>query len=55
MPYAISGKYHILKNSLTVEFGIPFKVKESDNLEEVNERLSSSIKDLILKSKGLLK
>lgn len=55
VPYAISGKYHILKNNLTVEFGTPFKVEENDNLEEANEKLSSSIKDLILKSKGLLK
>ena len=35
MPYAISGKYHILKNNLTVEFGTPFKVEENDNLEEM--------------------
>lgn len=55
VPYAISGKYHIFKNNLMVEFGESFKVNADDNLEEVNERLSSEIKDLILKSKGLLK
>lgn len=50
VPFAITGKYRLFNNKLTVRFGEGFVV--SDDLEEANKRLASEIEELINENTG---
>lgn len=39
VPYVIKGNYKFLNNHLTIKFLKPFKVKETDDLSKVNDKL----------------
>lgn len=48
VPFAITGKYRLFNNGLTIRFGEGFTV--SGDLDEANNLLKDKIKDLILES-----
>lgn len=50
VPFAITGKYRLFNNKLTVRFGKGFVA--SNDLEEANKRLASEIEELIAKNTG---
>lgn len=43
VPFVITGEYHMFKNTLTIEFLKPIKIK-SENLTEENEKLMNLIR-----------
>lgn len=47
LPCAVTGKYKFRNNNLTLEFGIPFKVDDINNLELYKNKLENSIIQLI--------
>ncbi len=49
VPCAVTGKYKILNNKLTIKFGEPFKVENINNLEEYRQKLENSIIELIIR------
>ncbi len=52
VPFSITGKYKIFKkNSITICFGKPYKIK-TDDLTEANEELMDKVKKLILKNRS---
>lgn len=50
VPFAITGKYRLFNNKLTVRFGKGFVA--SDDLERANKRLVSEIEELIAENTG---
>lgn len=50
VPFAITGKYRLFNNKLTVRFGEGFVA--SDDLERANKRLVSEIEELIAENTG---
>lgn len=48
VPFAITGKYTIFNNDLTIEYGKPFKVEDM-TYEEANNKLYNEVKTLIKK------
>lgn len=50
VPFAITGKYRLFNNKLTVRFGEGFVA--SDDLESANKRLVSEIEELIAENTG---
>ncbi len=48
VPCAVTGKYKFSNNNLTLKFGNPFKVNDSDNLEKYRQKLENEIIKLIL-------
>lgn len=50
VPFAITGKYRLFNNKLTVRFGKGFVA--SDDLERTNKRLVSEIEELIAENTG---
>ncbi len=50
VPLGISGKYSFRSKNLTARFGKPFKVKKSDDLEGVNQKLKNEVEKLIKES-----
>lgn len=48
VPCAVTGKYKILNNNLTIKFGTPFKVENITILEEYRQKLEKEIVKLIL-------
>ena len=50
VPFAITGKYRLFNNKLTVRFGEGFVA--SDDLERANKRLASEIEELITENTG---
>ena len=48
VPYAVTGKYKFSNNNLTLKFGNPFKVIDSDNLEKYRQKLENEIIKLVL-------
>lgn len=50
VPFAITGKYRIFNNKLTIRFGKGFV--STNNLEEANKRLASEIEKLINENNG---
>ena len=50
VPFAITGKYRLFNNKLTVRFGEGFVA--SDDLERANKRLVSDIEELIAENTG---
>lgn len=51
VPFAITGKYKILKRSITIRYGTPYKVKDN-NLTNENELLRNKVIELIEVSGG---
>lgn len=47
IPFGITGDYEFRSKNLTINFGKPFKVGSDENLEEANERLKSSVLELM--------
>ena len=45
VPFAITKKYKLLKKSVTISFGEPYKVTEEINLE--NNKLENKVIELI--------
>ena len=50
VPFAITGKYRLFNNKLTIRFGKGFVA--SDDLERANKRLVSEIEELIAENTG---
>lgn len=50
VPFSITGKYKIFKESIIIEFGEPYKIKT--NLEKENDILMNKVKRLIIKNRG---
>lgn len=51
VPFSITGKYKIFKkNSITICFGKPYKIK-TDDLDEANNELMEKVKKLIIKNR----
>lgn len=50
VPFAITGKYRLFNNKLTIRFGKGFIA--SDDLERANKRLVSEIEELIAENTG---
>ena len=48
VPCAVTGKYKFSNNNLTLKFGNPFKVNDSDNIEKYRQKLENEIIKLIL-------
>ena len=48
VPCAVTGKYKFSNNNLTLKFGNPFKVNDSDNLEKYRQKLENEIIKLII-------
>lgn len=52
VPFSITGKYKIFKrNSITLCFGEPYKIK-TDDLTEANNELMAKVKELIIKNRA---
>lgn len=51
VPFAIKGKYKMFKNDLRIVIGKPFKIDESENLEDANNKLKKCV-EKILKDKS---
>ena len=52
VPFSITGEYKLFKkNSVTICFGKPYKIK-TDDLTEANEELMEKVKALIVKNRG---
>ena len=53
VPFSITGKYKLFKkNSVTICFGKPYKIKTKD-LTEANEQLMEKVKTLIIKNREM--
>ncbi len=50
VPFSITGKYKLFKENITIEFGEPYKIKNS--LEKENDILMNKVKRLIIKNRG---
>jgi len=47
VPFAIVGRYKLFRKSVTVVFEKPFKVKDTMELEEANQKLRTIIKNIL--------
>ena len=51
VPCAVTGKYKFFNNNLTLKFGTPFKVNDSNKLDEYRHKLENEIIELILSNR----